>query len=402
MTDTQTPVQPARLWKQMPEAKRLLAAEAFWQERDGVEQQIEAMTLIARQLKARPKFVQGLPLEKKARYLASFPQMPDALAARLLVSYHLAHQRPMLKAFLDALGIAHEDGVIAADPEGPVSAERLATGRRCARCRVPARGRDALPGHAAVAGPGDLGRAARRAAGAARQGVAPVPWPAWAVHLLTASGAPLGLPDDRRHRGAGDYRRAFLWMAVATAIDSADGALARALRVKERLPSFNGARLDDIVDYLTFVFAPAYLVYHARLTPDALALVVVSAMLLSSAYGFSQEAAKTSDHYFTGFPSYWNIVVFYLVVLGAPPAVNAAVLIGLAVLVFVPIAYVYPSRTPTLRVPTLALGLTWALLVLVMIWQFPGRLAARPLPVADLPRLLLVLSLVLNVRRGRS
>ena len=129
MTDTQTPVQPARLWKQMPDAKRLLAAEAFWQERDGVEQQVEAMTLIARHLKARPKFVQGLPLEKKARYLASFPQMPDALAARLLVSYHLAHQRPMLQAFLDALGIAHEEGVIAADPEGPIAAERLASGR---------------------------------------------------------------------------------------------------------------------------------------------------------------------------------------------------------------------------------------------------------------------------------
>ena len=125
MTDTQTPVQPARLWKQMPEAKRLLAAEAFWKERDGVEQQVEAMTLIARHLKARPKFVQGLPLEKKARYLVTFPQMPDALAARLLVSYHLAHQRPMLKGFLDALGIAHEDGLITADPGGPISAERL-------------------------------------------------------------------------------------------------------------------------------------------------------------------------------------------------------------------------------------------------------------------------------------
>jgi hypothetical protein len=109
----------------MPEAKRLLAAEAFWQESDGVEQQIEAMTLIARHLKARQKFVQGLPLEKKARYLVSFPQMPDALAARLLVSYHLAHQRPMLKDFLDALGIAHDEGVITADPEGPISSERL-------------------------------------------------------------------------------------------------------------------------------------------------------------------------------------------------------------------------------------------------------------------------------------
>ena len=228
-----------------------------------------------------------------------------------------------------------------------------------------------------------------------------MPWSAWAVHLLTASGALLGLLMIAA-TGAGDYRRAFLWMAVATAIDSADGALARAVRVKERLPSFNGARLDDIVDYLTFVFAPAYLVYHARLTPDALAIIVVSAMLLSSAYGFSQEAAKTSDHYFTGFPSYWNIIVFYLVVIGAPPAVNAAVLIGLAVLVFVPIAYVYPSRTPTLRVPTLALGLTWALLVLVMIWQFPD--VVRPVLYLSLifPAYYLVLSLVLNVRRRRA
>jgi phosphatidylcholine synthase len=228
-----------------------------------------------------------------------------------------------------------------------------------------------------------------------------VPWSAWAVHLLTASGALLGLVMIAA-TGAGDYRRAFLWMAVATAIDSADGALARAVRVKERLPSFNGARLDDIVDYLTFVFAPAYLVYHARLTPDALAIIVISAMLLSSAYGFSQEAAKTSDHYFTGFPSYWNIIVFYLVVIGAPPAVNAAVLIGLAVLVFVPIAYVYPSRTPTLRVPTLVLGLTWALLVLVMIWQFPD--VARPVLYLSLifPAYYLVLSLVLNVRRRRA
>jgi phosphatidylcholine synthase len=225
-----------------------------------------------------------------------------------------------------------------------------------------------------------------------------VPWSAWAVHLLTASGALLGFLMIAA-TSAADYRRAFLWMAVATAIDSADGALARALRVKERLPFFNGGRLDDIVDYLTFVFAPAYLVYQARLIPDTLALAVVTAMLLSSAYGFSQEAAKTSDHYFTGFPSYWNIVVFYLVVLGAPPGGNAAVLIGLALLVFVPIAYVYPSRTPTLRVPTLALGLTWALLVLLMIWQFPS--VSRSVLYLSLvfPAYYLILSLVLNVRR---
>jgi phosphatidylcholine synthase len=216
--------------------------------------------------------------------------------------------------------------------------------------------------------------------------------------VLTAAGALLGFLMITA-TGAGDYRRALLWMALATAIDSADGVLARAARVKERLPNFDGARLDDIVDYLTFVFAPAYLVYHARLAPDGLVLVVVAAMLLSSAYGFSNEAAKTSDHFFTGFPSYWNIVVFYLLVLAAPPGFNAAVLIGLAVLVFVPIAYVYPSRTPTLRAPTIALGVTWAVLVLVMIWQFPD--VWRPVLYLSLvfPAYYLILSLTLDARR---
>jgi phosphatidylcholine synthase len=228
-----------------------------------------------------------------------------------------------------------------------------------------------------------------------------VAWAAWAVHLLTASGALLGFLTITA-TAAGEYRHAFLWMAVATAVDSADGVLARAARVKDRLPTFNGARLDDIVDYVTFVFAPAYLVYHARLAPEGVALVVVTAMLLSSAYGFSQEAAKTSDYYFTGFPSYWNIVVFYLVVLAAPPFVNVAVLIGLAVLVFVPIAYVYPSRTPTLRAPTVGLGVAWAVLVLVMIWQYPD--VSRPVFYLSLvfPVYYVVLSLTLDARRRRG
>ncbi len=223
-------------------------------------------------------------------------------------------------------------------------------------------------------------------------------WSAWAVHLLTASGAVLGLLTIAA-TNAGNYRLAFLWMAVATGIDSGDGALARAARVKDRLPTFNGARLDDIVDYLTFVFAPAYLVYHARLVPDGTSLVVVAAMLLSSAYGFSQEAAKTSDHFFTGFPSYWNIVVFYLMVVAAQPLVSAAVLLTLAVLVFVPIAYVYPSRTPTLRTPTIALGLAWAVLVLVMVWQYPAVPRAVLYLSFVFPVYYLLLSLVLDARR---
>jgi hypothetical protein len=117
--------EPSQIWKRMSSEKRAQAAEAFWAEREGVEQQLEAMALIARQHNFRLKFVQALPRGRKVRYLVGLPSVPDGLAARLLVSYHLAYQRPMLGAFLDALGIEHENGLIAKDPEGPIPDDRI-------------------------------------------------------------------------------------------------------------------------------------------------------------------------------------------------------------------------------------------------------------------------------------
>src|SRR5262249_61548539 len=93
-------------------------------------------------------------------------------------------------------------------------------------------------------------------------------------------------------------------------------------------------------------------------------------VLRASGYGFSQTAAKTPDHFFTGFPSYWNVVAFYLYVLEWPPALNAAVLVVFAVLVFVPIRYAYPSRMTELRVPTVVLGLVWGAAVLWALAHF--------------------------------
>jgi phosphatidylcholine synthase len=167
-------------------------------------------------------------------------------------------------------------------------------------------------------------------------------------------------------------RDAFLWLAVTIFIDSTDGVMARAVRVSERLPWFNGAKLDDIVDYLTYVFVPAVFVWRALLVQEAWTIPVASAILLSSAYGFNREDAKTSDHFFTGFPSYWNLVVFYLFVLHSSQAFNTIVLLALAVLVFVPIRYVYPSRTPAWRGVTLGLGALWGMTLLVMAWQLPA------------------------------
>src|SRR5687768_6120236 len=224
---------------------------------------------------------------------------------------------------------------------------------------------------------------------------------AWLAHVYTASGVVFAFLAARAVIDH-DYRTAFFWLAVQIAVDATDGVLARALRVKERTPKFDGAKLDDIVDYLTYVFVPALFVWRAILVPDRWTPWVVSAMLLSSAYGFNRTDAKTADHFFTGFPSYWNIVVFYLLVLRLPAAVNGAILLALAVMVFVPIRYVYPSRTPVLRGPTNVLGAIWGVLIGVMLWQYPG--ISPPVLWASLvfPVYYFGLSLVLQTRRARS
>ncbi len=103
---------PSKLWKKMSADRRMAAAELFWSDEQSTEQQIEAVGALASHMKFRPKSVIGLPIEKKAKYLATLPGVSDSVAARALVNYHLERQRPMMGAFLDALGIAHENGLI--------------------------------------------------------------------------------------------------------------------------------------------------------------------------------------------------------------------------------------------------------------------------------------------------
>jgi phosphatidylcholine synthase len=221
---------------------------------------------------------------------------------------------------------------------------------------------------------------------------------AWLVHLYTASSAviaffaTLAIFEYR-------FRDTFFWLALALAIDSSDGLLARAARVSQRIPWFNGGKLDDIVDYLTYVFVPALFVWRSLLVPATWTAPVAAAILLSSAYGFNRDDAKTSDHFFLGFPSYWNIVVFYLYVMQMSQVTNAVVLVSLAVLVFVPIRYVYPSRTPRLRGFTVACGMAWGAMLLTVLWQLPA--VSKPLLWASLafPAYYVMLSLVVGRQR---
>ena len=127
MTRDLSTFRPSRIWKRLPAERRLEAAELFWADEESGEQQVEAVSAIAGQMKFRAKSVLGLPLAKKARYLANLPSIADTVAARALVHYHLEKQRPMMGAFLDALGIAHENGLITAEQVGRPDQERLKT-----------------------------------------------------------------------------------------------------------------------------------------------------------------------------------------------------------------------------------------------------------------------------------
>jgi phosphatidylcholine synthase len=192
-----------------------------------------------------------------------------------------------------------------------------------------------------------------------------------AVHLYTASGSVLGLLIVLA-AFEGDVEAA-LWLGLATLfIDGTDGMLARRFRVKETIPWFDGARLDDIVDYLTYVFAPIVLLWTTGYLPDgALGWGIAALPLLASCYQFCRVDAKTSDHFFLGFPSYWNVVAFYVIVLDLGDLATAATIVVLAVLVFVPIRYLYPSRMTSLRTLTLALSAVWAVTYAVLLLQLP-------------------------------
>jgi phosphatidylcholine synthase len=194
---------------------------------------------------------------------------------------------------------------------------------------------------------------------------------AGAVHVYTASGSALALLIVLAAFN-GDAVLA-LWLGLAAlVIDGTDGMLARRMQVKERIPWFDGARLDDIVDYLTYVFAPMLLLWSTDFLPSGIAGTALATVpLLASSYQFCRVDAKTDDHFFLGFPSYWNIVAFYAVIMHLSPTTVTVILLICSALVFVPVCYLYPSRTRTLRTTNLVLTGIWLLLYALLLWQMP-------------------------------
>jgi phosphatidylcholine synthase len=166
---------------------------------------------------------------------------------------------------------------------------------------------------------------------------------AWAIHALTASGAVLAFLAFLAVE-EGQWRLMFLWLGAALIVDGIDGPLARLVGVTRRTPGIDGTTLDLVVDYLTYVFLPAILIYRAGLLPQSFAAVGVAAILLSSLYTFARKDMKTADHFFRGFPALWNVIAFYLFVLHPGESAGAIVVAVFSVLTFAPVHFVHPIR----------------------------------------------------------
>lgn len=224
---------------------------------------------------------------------------------------------------------------------------------------------------------------------------------AWAVHAYTASGLILAalMAVLIVRGGEAELRLALLLMWLATLVDATDGWLARRARAAEALPSFDGRRLDDIVDFHTYTSLPLLLVWRAGILPGGLEWFLL-APLLASAYGFSQVHAKTPEGAFLGFPSYWNVVAFYLYFLRPPAWASLLVLGGLALLTFVPARYAYPARVGVWGRSPLLLGALWGLLVLAILLGVPEREAGWVLASLAYPAYYLLVSWVRPIRRA--
>jgi phosphatidylcholine synthase len=189
---------------------------------------------------------------------------------------------------------------------------------------------------------------------------------AFAIHILTACGAALAL-IALIAAARGDWPPMFIALGLALIIDTIDGPLARRFEVARMLPRWSGATLDLIVDFVTYVFVPAYAIAASGLLPPALAVPAGAAIVISGALYFADQEMKTSDNYFRGFPAVWNLVAFYLLLLQPAPEIALAAVALFVALTFAPLRFVHPFRVIWLRPLTIGLLVLWAILALIAV-----------------------------------
>jgi len=225
---------------------------------------------------------------------------------------------------------------------------------------------------------------------------------AWAIHALTAAGAVLALLALAAVE-SGRAREALVWLLAALVIDGVDGTLARHARVSERLPRIDGPALDLVVDYLTYVFVPAWFLWRLGAFPPPVALPLTALILLSALYTFARRDMKTRDGYFRGFPALWNVVALYLYVAAPPPWLAAAVAIVLIVMTFAPVHVVHPFRVRDFGMGPPAAASIWGLATLSLLLPLDDRSRDVALGVSLAAAAVLVaMGLVRTVRGARE
>ena len=179
---------------------------------------------------------------------------------------------------------------------------------------------------------------------------------AWCVHLLTASGSVFSVLAIIKSAQAYtakinchhiDFilylKFSFIYTIISVLIDAVDGTLARQVNIKKLAP-FDGGLLDNIIDFISYAIIPSVWIFVIDIMPNILTIISLNMILLASCYQFCQVDAKTKDHFFKGFPSYWNVVIYYLIYFGFSGINNFIIVIVLFILTFIPIKYIYPSR----------------------------------------------------------
>jgi phosphatidylcholine synthase len=203
---------------------------------------------------------------------------------------------------------------------------------------------------------------------------------AWSVHAFTTFGIVAGFLALVAVL-KGDAFTAFVWLGVALFVDGVDGSLARKARVAEYTPNFDGATLDNVIDYFTYVAVPALMIYWFNMVPleglyfsgSTWSLVCAVIIMAVSCYTFANVGMKSSDYYFVGFPAIWNVVVLYFYLFDTGAWINFVTVLVLAVLTFVPIKFVHPLRVTLWRKLTVMVTVVWAAtaLSLILAKKFP-------------------------------
>ncbi len=212
----------------------------------------------------------------------------------------------------------------------------------------------------------------------------------WAVHLLTASGAAIALVAALA-AAQGDWRIVFLLLGIAMIVDGIDGPLARRFHVNERLPWFDGATLDLVVDYANYVFLPALALARSGLLTEPFAALSGMVVAVVGALYFADTRMKTQEAAFRGFPAVWNAVVFQLMVYKLPEPVTLLLIVAFAVLTFTPVEFVHPLRVKRWRPLTVTMAVAWGLLALIAV---ADNLDPGPLVVAAFGAVSLYFALV--------